>query len=67
MLTRAKLPDLPLWERWPKAALAKKKGTLKKWEKKTGVKWTIKKGKPVKVKHGKGKGKKGGGEESDEE
>jgi hypothetical protein len=50
-----------------KSAMAKKKGTLKKWEKKTGVKWTIKKGKPVKVKHGKGKGKKGGGEESDEE
>jgi hypothetical protein len=48
-----------------KSALAKKKGTLKKWEKKSGVKWTIKKGKPVKVKHG--KGKKGGGEESDEE
>jgi hypothetical protein len=35
-----------------KSALAKKKGTLKKWEQKTGVKWTIKKGKPVKVKHG---------------
>ena len=43
-----------------KSALAKKKGTLKKWEKKSGVKWTIKKGKPVKVKNGK-KGKKGGG------
>jgi len=48
-----------------KSALAKKKGTLKKWEKKSGVKWTIKKGKPVKVKHG--KGKKGGGEDSEEE
>lgn len=51
-----------------KSAMAKKKGTLKKWEKKSGVKWTIKKGKPVKVKHGK-KGKKGGamegGEDSD--
>lgn len=45
-----------------KSALAKKKGTLKKWEKKSGMKWTIKKGKPVKVKHG--KGKKGGGEDS---
>jgi DVNP family len=42
-----------------KSALAKKKGTLKKWEKKTGVKWTIKKGKPVKVKSSR-KGKKGG-------
>jgi hypothetical protein len=40
-----------------KSALAKKKGTLKKWEKKTGIKWTIKKGKPVKVKSG----KRGGG------
>lgn len=48
-----------------KSALAKKKGTLKKWEKKSGVKWTIKKGKPVKVKHG--KGKKGGAMEGGEE
>lgn len=32
-----------------KSSMAKKKGTLKKWEKKTGMKWTIKKGKPVKV------------------
>ena len=45
-----------------KSASAKSKGTLKKWEKKSGMKWTIKKGKPVKVKHG--KGKKGGGEDS---
>ena len=36
-----------------KSALAKKEGTLKKWEKKSGVKWTIKHGKPVKVKDGK--------------
>ena len=36
-----------------KSALAKKTGTLKKWEKKTGHRWTIKNGKPVKVKHGK--------------
>jgi hypothetical protein len=50
-----------------KSALAKKKGTLKKWEKKSGVKWTIKKGKPVKVKHGKGKKGGGGDSESDEE
>jgi hypothetical protein len=42
-----------------KSALAKKKGTLKKWEKKTGIKWTIKKGKPVKIRSG----KRGGGEE----
>ena len=42
-----------------KSALAKKKGTLKKWEKKTGMKWTIKHGKPVKVK----RGKRGGGDE----
>ncbi|NCA20153.1 MAG: hypothetical protein EBS86_03335 [Crocinitomicaceae bacterium] len=32
-----------------KSAMAKKKGTLKKWEKKTGMRWTIKHGKPVKV------------------
>jgi hypothetical protein len=38
-----------------KSAMAKKKGTLKKWEKKTGHRWTIKNGKPVKVKHGKSK------------
>ena len=38
-----------------KSALAKKKGTLKKWEQKTGHRWTIKNGKPVKVKHGKSK------------
>lgn len=49
-----------------KSALAKRKGTLKKWEKKTGMKWTIKKGKPVKVKHGK-KGKKGGADEEGED
>jgi hypothetical protein len=42
-----------------KSAAAKRKGTLKKWEKKTGHRWTIKNGKPVKVAHGK-KGKKGG-------
>ena len=48
-----------------KSALAKKKGTLKKWEKKTGIKWTIKKGKPVKVKRGKkGGAYYGGGEDS---
>jgi len=46
-----------------KSALAKKKGTLKKWEKKTGVKWTIKRGKPVKVKHGK---KRGGADDEEE-
>ena len=38
-----------------KSALAKKKGTLKKWEKKSGFRYTIKNGKPVKVKHGKSK------------
>lgn len=32
-----------------KSTMAKKKGTLKKWEKKTGMRWTIKQGKPVKV------------------
>ena len=50
-----------------KSAMAKKNGTLKKWEKKTGHRWTIKNGKPVKVKHGK---KHRGGEDdssSDEE
>lgn len=45
-----------------KSAMAKKKGTLKKWEKKTGHRWTIKNGKPVKVKHGK---KHRGGQEDD--
>lgn len=48
-----------------KSALAKKKGTLKKWEKTSGQKWTMKNGKPVKVKHGK-KGKKGGADEEEE-
>ena len=48
-----------------KSALAKSKGTLKKWEKKTGHRWTIKNGKPVKVKHG--KKHRGGQEEEDEE
>ena len=48
-----------------KSASAKSKGTLKKWEKKTGHRWTIKNGKPTKVSHGK-KGKKGGGEEGEE-
>jgi hypothetical protein len=48
-----------------KSALAKSKGTLKKWEKKTGHRWTIKNGKPTKVKHGK-KGKKGGGDDEEE-
>ena len=47
-----------------KSALAKRKGTLKKWEKKTGIKWTIKKGKPVKVKSGK---KRGGGEDGEDD
>jgi hypothetical protein len=42
-----------------KSASAKSKGTLKKWEKKTGQRWTIKNGKPTKVK----KSKRGGGEE----
>ena len=46
-----------------KSALAKKKGTLKKWEKKSGMKWTIKRGKPVKVKHG--KKRRGGGEDGE--
>lgn len=49
-----------------KSASAKSKGTLKKWEKKTGHRWTIKNGKPVKVAHGKKhskKGKKGGADE----
>lgn len=32
-----------------KSATAKKNKTLKKWEKKTGLRWTIKNGKPVKV------------------
>jgi hypothetical protein len=48
-----------------KSALAKSKGTLKKWEKKTGHRWTIKNGKPTKVSHGK-KGKKGGADPEDE-
>ncbi|NBR61298.1 hypothetical protein EB118_05240 [bacterium] len=33
-----------------KSMMAKKSKTLKKWEKKTGMRWTIKDGKPVKVK-----------------
>jgi len=41
-----------------KSASAKSKGTLRKWEKKTGHRWTIKNGKPTKVK----KSKKGGAE-----
>ena len=45
-----------------KSASAKSKGTLKKWEKKTGQRWTIKNGKPVKVK----KSKRGGGEDGEE-
>ena len=52
-----------------KSAAAKSKGTLKKWEKKTGHRWTIKNGKPTKVAHGKKhgkKGKKGGAEEEEE-
>lgn len=32
-----------------KSTMAKKSKTLKKWEKKTGMRWTIKNGKPVKV------------------
>jgi DVNP family len=32
-----------------KSMMAKKSKTLKKWEKKSGMRWTIKKGKPVKV------------------
>jgi hypothetical protein len=32
-----------------KSSTAKKNKTLKKWEKKTGLRWTIKNGKPVKV------------------
>ena len=48
-----------------KSALAKRKGTLRKWEKKTGVKWTIKHGKPVKVKHGK-KRRGGNGDDDDD-
>jgi hypothetical protein len=32
-----------------KSTMAKKNKTLKKWEKKTGMHWTIKDGKPVKV------------------
>jgi hypothetical protein len=32
-----------------KSVTAKKKGLLKKWEKKSGVKWTMKNGKPHKV------------------
>jgi len=46
-----------------KSASAKSKGTLKKWEKKTGHRWTIKHGKPVKVAHG--KAKKGGADEAE--
>jgi len=45
-----------------KSASAKRKGTLRKWEKKTGMKWTIKHGKPVKVRSG--KKRRGGGEDS---
>ena len=48
-----------------KSAAAKSKGTLKKWEKKTGHRWTIKNGKPVKVAHGKKHGKKGGADEEE--
>jgi hypothetical protein len=32
-----------------KSQTAKKKGLLKKWEKKTGTRWTIKNGKPHKM------------------
>jgi hypothetical protein len=32
-----------------KSKTAKSKGLLKKWEKKTGMRWTIKNGKPHKV------------------
>ena len=32
-----------------KSQTAKKKGLLKKWEKKTGTRWTIKNGKPHKI------------------
>ncbi len=32
-----------------KSQTAKKKGLLKKWEKKSGIKWTIKNGKPHKL------------------
>ena len=32
-----------------KSKTAKSKGLLKKWEKKTGIKWTIKNGKPHKM------------------
>jgi len=46
-----------------KSASAKSKGTLRKWEKKTGHRWTIKNGKPTKVAHGKKHGKKGGADE----
>jgi hypothetical protein len=46
-----------------KSASAKSKGTLKKWEKKTGQRWTIKNGRPTKVK----KSKKGGAEGGEEE
>ena len=49
-----------------KSKTAKKKGTLKKWEKKEGVRWTIKNGKPHKV--SKRRKHKGGAEsESDSE
>ena len=44
-----------------KSASAKSKGTLRKWEKKTGQRWTIKNGRPVKVK----KSKRGGAEEEE--
>ena len=33
-----------------KSATARKAGTLKKWEKKTRMRWTIKHGKPMKMK-----------------
>ena len=32
-----------------KSKTAKSKGLLKKWEKKTGIRWTIKKGVPEKI------------------
>ncbi len=34
-----------------KSHTAKSKGLLKKWEKKSGVKWTMKNGKPHKIEH----------------
>jgi hypothetical protein len=48
-----------------KSKTAKKKGTLKKWEKKHGYRWVIRDGKPHKVHSG--KHKKGGAADSDSE